>query len=161
MPSFDVVSRLEMQEIDNAVSNAMKEITQRYDFKGSISKLERSDNIVTLLTEDEMKAKQVVEILTSHLIKRKIDPKAVKLKSSENASGNTIRQKYDLLEGIDQEMGKKITKMIKDTKLKVQAKIQGNELRISGAKKDNLQDVMSKINELKLELPLQFVNFRD
>ena len=161
MPSFDVVSRLEMQEIDNAVSNAMKEITQRYDFKGSISKLERSDNIVTLLTEDDMKAKQVIEILTSHLIKRKIDPKAVKLKSSENASGKTIRQKYDLLEGIDQEMGKKITKMIKDTKLKVQAKIQGNELRISGAKKDNLQDVMSKINELKLELPLQFVNFRD
>ena len=161
MPSFDVVSRLEMQEIDNAVSNAMKEITQRYDFKGSISKLERSDNVVTLLTEDDMKAKQVIEILTSHLIKRKIDPKAVKFKSLENASGNTIRQKYDLLEGIDQEMGKKITKMIKDTKLKVQAKIQGNELRISGAKKDNLQDVMSKINELKLELPLQFVNFRD
>ena len=161
MPSFDVVSRLEMQEVDNAVSNAMKEITQRYDFKGSISKLERSENIVTLLTEDDMKAKQVIEILTSHLIKRKIDPKAVKLKSSENASGNTIRQNYDLLEGIDQEMGKKITKMIKDTKLKVQAKIQGNELRISGAKKDNLQDVMSKINELKLELPIQFVNFRD
>ena len=161
MPSFDVVSRLEMQEIDNAVSNAMKEITQRYDFKGSISKLERSDNVVTLLTEDDMKAKQVIEILTSHLIKRKIDPKAVKFKSSEIASGNTIRQKYDLLEGIDQEMGKKITKMIKDTKLKVQAKIQGNELRISGAKKDNLQDVMTKINELKLELPLQFVNFRD
>ena len=161
MPSFDVVSRLEMQEIDNSVSNAMKEITQRYDFKGSISKLERSDNVVTLLTEDDMKAKQVMEILTSHLIKRKIDPKAVKLKSSENASGNTIRQKYDLLEGIDQEMGKKITKMIKDTKLKVQAKIQGNELRISSAKKDNLQDVMTKINELKLDLPLQFVNFRD
>ena len=90
MPSFDVVSRLEMQEIDNAVSNAMKEITQRYDFKGSISKLERSDNIVTLLTEDDMKAKQVIEILTSHLIKRKIDPKAVKFKSSENASGNTL-----------------------------------------------------------------------
>ena len=161
MPSFDVVSRLEMQEIDNAVSNAMKEITQRYDFKGSISKLERSDNVITLLTEDDMKAKQVIEILTSHIIKRKIDPKAVKLKSSENASGNTIRQKYDLLEGIDQEMGKKITKMIKDTKLKVQAKIQGNELRISSAKKDNLQDVMTKINELKLDLPLQFVNFRD
>ena len=120
MPSFDVVSRLEMQEIDNAVSNAMKEITQRYDFKGSISKLERSDNVVTLLTEDDMKAKQVIEILTSHLIKRKIDPKAVKLKSTENASGNTIRQKYDLMEGIDQEMGKKITKMIKDPGLGVE-----------------------------------------
>ena len=161
MPSFDVVSRIEMQEVDNAILNSMKEINQRYDFKGSISKLERSDNVVTLTSEDDMKAKQVIEILTSHLIKRKIDPKAVKLKSSENASGNTIRQKYDLLEGIDQEMGKKITKMIKDTKLKVQAKIQGDELRISGAKKDNLQDVMTKINELKLELPLQFVNFRD
>ena len=147
MPSFDVVSRVEMQEVDNAILNSMKEINQRYDFKGSISKLERSDNVVTLTSEDDMKAKQVIEILTSHLIKRKIDPKAVKFKSSENASGNTIRQKYDLLEGIDQEMGKKITKMIKDTKLKVQAKIQGNELRISGAKKDNLQDVMSKINE--------------
>lgn len=161
MPSFDVVSRIEMQEVDNAILNSMKEINQRYDFKGSISKLERSDNVVTLTSEDDMKAKQVIEILTSHLIKRKIDPKAVKFKSSENATGNTIRQKYDLHEGIDQEMGKKITKMIKDTKLKVQAKIQGNELRISGAKKDNLQDVMSKINELKLEIPLQFVNFRD
>ena len=158
MPSFDVVSRIEMQEVDNAILNSMKEINQRYDFKGSISKLERSDNVVTLISEDDMKAKQVIEILTSHLIKRKIDPKAVKLKSSENASGNTIRQKYDLLEGIDQEMGKKITKMIKDTKLKVQAKIQGNELRISGAKKDNLQDVMSKINELKLELPLSLIH---
>ena len=161
MPTFDIVSKIDMQEVTNAVANSMKEITQRYDFKGSISKLERSDNVVTLLTEDDMKAKQVIEILTSHLIKRKIDPKAVKLNSTENASGNTIRQKYDLLEGVDQEMGKKITKMIKDTKLKVQAKIQGNELRISGAKKDNLQDVMTKINELKLELPLQFVNFRD
>ena len=161
MPSFDVVSRIEMQEVDNAILNSMKEINQRYDFKGSISKLERLANVVTLISEDDMKAKQVIEILVSHLIKRKIDPKAVKFKSSENATGNTIRQKYDLLEGIDQEMGKKITKMIKDTKLKVQAKIQGNELRISGAKKDNLQDVMSKINELKLELPLQFVNFRD
>lgn len=161
MPSFDVVSRIEMQEVDNAILNSMKEINQRYDFKGSISKLERSENVVTLTSEDDMKAKQVIEILTSHLIKRKIDPKAVKFKSSENATGNTIRQKYDLLEGIDQEIGKKITKMIKDTKLKVQAKIQGNELRISGAKKDNLQDVMSKINELKLEIPLQFVNFRD
>ena len=96
MPSFDVVSRIEMQEVDNAILNSMKEINQRYDFKGSISKLERSENVVTLTSEDDMKAKQVIEILTSHLIKRKIDPKAVKLKSSENATGNTIRQKYDI-----------------------------------------------------------------
>ena len=161
MPSFDVVSRVEMQEVDNALSNSMKEIGQRYDFKGSVSKLERTERGIILLSEDEMKAKQVLDILISNLIKRNVDPKVIKLKSSESASGNTIRQNYDLLEGIDQEVGKKITKLIKESKLKVQAKIQGNELRISGAKKDNLQEAISKIKELKLELPLQYINFRD
>ena len=161
MPSFDVVSRVEMQEVDNATSNSMKEIGQRYDFKGSVSKLERTEGGIILLSEDEMKAKQVLDILISNLIKRNVDPKVIKLKSSESASGNTIRQNYDLLEGIDQEVGKKITKLIKESKLKVQAKIQGNELRISGAKKDNLQEAISKIKELKLELPLQYINFRD
>ena len=161
MPSFDVVSRVEMQEVDNAISNSMKEIGQRYDFKGSVSKLERTEGGIILLSEDEMKAKQVLDILISNLIKRNVDPKVIKLKSSESASGNTIRQNYDLLEGIDQEVGKKITKLIKESKLIVQAKIQGNELRISGAKKDNLQEAISKIKELKLELPLQYINFRD
>ena len=161
MPSFDVVSRVEMQEVDNAISNSMKEIGQRYDFKGSASELERTEGGIILLSEDEMKAKQVLDILISNLIKRNVDPKVIKLKSSESASGNTIRQNYDLLEGIDQEVGKKITKLIKESKLKVQAKIQGNELRISGAKKDNLQEAISKIKELKLELPLQYINFRD
>ena len=161
MPSFDVVSRVEIQEVDNAISNSMKEIGQRYDFKGSVSKLERTERGIILLSEDEMKAKQVLDILISNLIKRNVDPKVIKLKSSESASGNTIRQNYDLLEGIDQEVGKKITKLIKESKLKVQAKIQGNELRISGAKKDNLQEAISKIKELKLELPLQYINFRD
>jgi len=161
VPSFDVVSRVEMQEVDNAISNSMKEIGQRYDFKGSVSKLERTERGIILLSEDEMKAKQVLDILISNLIKRNVDPKVIRLKSSESASGNTIRQNYDLLEGIDQEVGKKITKLIKETKLKVQAKIQGNELRISGAKKDNLQEAISKIKELKLELPLQYINFRD
>ena len=161
MPSFDVVSRVEIQEVDNALSNSMKEIGQRYDFKGSVSKLERTERGIILLSEDEMKAKQVLDILISNLIKRNVDPKVIKLKSSESASGNTIRQNYDLLEGIDQEVGKKITKLIKESKLKVQAKIQGNELRISGAKKDNLQEAISKIKELKLELPLQYINFRD
>ncbi len=161
MPSFDVVSRVEMQEVDNAISNSMKEIGQRYDFKGSVSKLEKTEEGIILLSEDEMKAKQVLDILISNLIKRNVDPKVIKLKSSESASGNTIRQNYDLLEGIDQEVGKKIIKLIKESKLKVQAKIQGNELRISGAKKDDLQEAISKIKELKLELPLQYINFRD
>jgi hypothetical protein len=161
MPSFDVVSKLEFQEIDNAIANSMKEIGQRYDFKGSNSKIERNEQIITLTTEDELKAKQAVDLLTSHIIKRKIDPKAIKLKNSESASGNSIRQTYDLIEGIDQEIGKKITILVKSSKLKVQAKIQGNELRISGGKRDDLQQIIQQIKELNLDIPLQFVNLRD
>tara|TARA_B100000029_G_scaffold344167_1_gene336617 strand:+ start:384 stop:869 length:486 start_codon:yes stop_codon:yes gene_type:complete len=161
MPSFDVVSRLETQEIDNSIANAMKEIGQRYDFKGSNAKIERNEQIITLTAEDELKAKQVVDLLTSHIIKRKIDPKVIKLKNSETASGNSVRQTYDLIEGIDQEIGKKITTLVKSSKLKVQAKIQGNELRISGGKRDDLQKIIELIKELNLEIPLQYVNFRD
>ena len=161
MPSFDVVSRLETQEIDNAIANSMKEIGQRYDFKGSNSKIERNDQLIILTSEDELKAKQVIDLLTSHIIKRKIDPKAIKLRNSETASGNSIRQTYDLIEGIDQDIGKKITTLVKSSKLKVQAKIQGNELRISGGKRDDLQKFIELIKVLNLEIPLQFVNFRD
>tara|TARA_X000000368_G_scaffold195715_1_gene154483 strand:+ start:3356 stop:3841 length:486 start_codon:yes stop_codon:yes gene_type:complete len=161
MPSFDIVSRLESQEIDNAILNSMKEIGQRYDFKGSNAKIERSEQIIILSAEDKLKAKQVLDLLTSHIIKRKIDPKAIKLKNSETASGNSIRQTYDLVEGIDQEIGKKITTLVKSSKIKVQAKIQGNELRISGGKRDDLQTTIELIKELNLEIPIQFVNFRD
>ena len=139
----------------------MKEIGQRYDFKGSNSKIERNEQIITINTEDELKAKQVVDLLISHIIKRKIDPKAIKLKNSESASRNSIRQTYDLIEGIDQEIGKKITILVKSSKLKVQAKIQGNELRISGGKRDDLQQIIQQIKELNLDIPLQFVNLRD
>ena len=161
MPSFDIVSRLESQEIDNAILNSMKEIGQRYDFKGSNAKIERSEQIIILSAEDKLKAKQVLDLLTSHIIKRKIEPKAIKLKNSETASGNSIRQTYDLVEGIDQEIGKKITTLVKSSKIKVQAKIQGNELRISGSKRDDLQTTIELIKELNLEIPIQFVNFRD
>ena len=161
MPSFDVVSRLETQEIDNSIANAMKEIDQRYDFKGSNARIERNEQVITLTAEDKLKVKQVVDLLTSHIIKRKIDPKVIKLKNSETASGNSVRQTYDLIEGIDQEIGKKITTLVKSSKLKVQAKIQGNELRISGGKRDDLQKIIELIKELDLEIPLQFVNFRD
>ena len=161
MPSFDVVSKLEFQEIDNALSNSMKEITQRYDFKGSISKLERSDKVITLSTEDELKAKQVIDLLTGHLIKRNIDPRTITLQSSDAASGNTIRQTYNLIEGIEQEISKKIIAAVKNSKMKVQVKIQGNELRVSGAKRDLLQDTIQLIKDLNLNIPLQYINFRD
>ena len=161
MPSFDVVNKLDMQEIDNSISNSMKEITQRYDFKGSNSKIERSDKIITVTTEDELKAKQVLDILNGHIIKRNVDTRSIKLKNSESASGNTIRQTFDLIEGVDQDISKKIISTIKSSKMKVQVKIQGNELRVSGAKRDNLQDAIQIIKDLDLPVPLQYVNFRD
>ena len=161
MPSFDVVSKLDMQEIDNSISNSMKEITQRYDFKGSNSKIERSDKVITLTTEDELKAKQVLDILNGHIIKRNVDTRSIKLKNSESASGNTIRQTFDLIEGVDQDISKKIISTIKSSKMKVQVKIQGSELRVSGAKRDNLQDAIQIIKDLDLPVPLQYINFRD
>ena len=161
MPSFDVVSKLDMQEIDNSISNSMKEITQRYDFKGSNSKIERSEKIITLTTEDELKAKQVLDILNGHIIKRNVDTRSIKLKNSESASGNTIRQTFDLIEGVDQEISKKIIATIKSSKMKIQVKIQGNELRVTGAKRDNLQDAIQIIKDLDLPVPLQYINFRD
>ncbi len=161
MPSFDIVSKIDMQEVNNALANSMKEIKQRYDFKGSISNLEIQDQLIILETEDELKAKQVYELVIGHLVKRKVDSKAIKLKSTEKASGNTIRQVYELIEGIDQKISKKVISEVKNSKLKVQVKIQGDELRVSGGKKDDLQKVIEIVKSLKLELPTQFLNFRD
>jgi uncharacterized protein YajQ (UPF0234 family) len=161
MPTFDIVSKIDMQEVSNAVSNSMKEISQRYDFKGSNSKIDLMEKNIVLETEDELKAKQVNEILLGHFVKRNIDPTVIKLKNSEKASGNTIRQTYDLMEGIDQVASKKIISEVKSTKMKVQVKIQGNELRVSGAKRDDLQKTMEIVKKIELEMPVQFVNLRD
>ena len=161
MPTFDIVSKIDMQEVSNAVSNSMKEISQRYDFKGSNSKIDLKEKNIILETEDELKAKQVNEILLGHFVKRNIDPTVLKLKNSEKASGNTIRQTYDLMEGIDQTASKKIISEVKSTKMKVQVKIQGNELRVSGAKRDDLQKTMEIVKNIDLEMPVQFVNLRD
>ena len=107
MPTFDIVSKIDMQEVTNAVANSMKEITQRYDFKGSKSNLDLKEKSIVLETEDELKAKQVNEILIGHFVKRNIDPSVLSLKNTEKASGNTIRQTYELMEGIDQAASKK------------------------------------------------------
>ena len=161
MPSFDVVSKLDLQEVDNAIGNSMKEINQRYDFKGSNSKIERSEKIITLTTEDELKAKQVMDILNGHIIKRNLDTRSIALKSTDAASGNTIRQTYNLIEGIEQDVSKRIISSVKKSKQKIQVKIQGNELRVSGAKRDELQETIQLIKDLNISIPLQFINFRD
>ena len=161
MPSFDVVSRLDHQEIDNAIGNATREITTRYDFKGSDTSIEKKENTVVVTTDDEMKADQVNDMLVTHFVRRKVDPLCLKKKELEKAGGNKIRQSYDLIEGIEQSLCKKITADIKSSKLKVQVKINGNELRVDGKKKDDLQNVMQLIEESNIAIPVQFINFRD
>ena len=161
MPSFDVVSRLDFQEIDNAIGNATREIGNRYDFKGSDTSIERKENDLTVITDDEMKLKQVHELIITHLVRRKVDPLSLSQQSKEKAGGNKIRQSYKLIEGIEQTIAKKITADVKNSKIKVQVKINGNELRVEGKKKDDLQTVMQMIEEAKIGIPVQFVNFRD
>ena len=161
MPSFDIVSRVDFQEIDNAIANALREITNRYDFKGSNTTLERSEKVITIVTEDDLKLSQVNDILISHFIRRKLDPLALGKKDKEKAGGDKIRQTISLVEGIEQDVAKKITAEIKSSKMKVQAKINGNELRIDGKKRDDLQSAMQLIEDLQVGIPVQFINFRD
>ena len=161
MPSFDIVSRVDFQEIDNAIANALREITNRYDFKGSNTTLERSDKVITIVTDDDLKLSQVNDILISHFVRRKLDPLALGKKDKEKAGGDRIRQTISLVEGIEQDVAKKITSEIKTSKMKVQAKINGNELRIDGKKRDDLQSAMQLIEDLQVGIPVQFINFRD
>ena len=161
MPSFDIVSRVDFQEIDNAIANALREITNRYDFKGSNTTVERSEKVITIVTDDDLKLSQVNDILISHFVRRKLDPLALGKKDKEKAGGDRIRQTISLVEGIEQDIAKKITSEIKSSKMKVQAKINGNELRIDGKKKDDLQSAMQLIEDLNVGIPVQFINFRD
>jgi len=161
MPSFDVISKINYQEFDNALANCLREIGNRYDFKGLHIIIERKEKNVTTLAPDELKLKQVNELLQTHLIRRKVDPRVFDIKSTEGASGGAIRQTSELKEGISQENAKKIIADIKKMKLKIQIKIQGEELRVDGKKKDDLQEAISAIKAIDIGLPIDFVNFRD
>ena len=161
MPSFDVVSKTDLNEVDNALQNIAREIATRFDFKNSKSKIERQESVLTLNADDQPKLKQMHELLKAHMVRRKIDPSALDFKDPERASGDMVRQEIIVKQGIDRELAKELVKAIKDAKLKVQAAIQGDELRISGKKRDDLQEAIALIRTLKVEQPLQFVNFRD
>ena len=161
MPSFDVISKINHQEFDNALSNCLREISNRFDFKGLHISIERKENLITTVAPDELKLRQVNELLQTHLIRRKVDPRVIMVKSSENASGASIRQLSELKEGISQENAKKIIADMKKLKLKIQIKIQGDELRVDGKKKDDLQEAMNTIKSIDIGLPIDFVNFRD
>ena len=161
MPSFDLISKINYQEFDNALANCLREISNRFDFKGLNISIERKDKTITTLAPDNLKLKQVNELLQTHLIRRKVDPRVLSVKNSENATGGTIRQISELKEGISQENAKKIITQIKSLKLKIQIKIQGEELRADGKKRDDLQEAIAAIKTIDIGLPIEFVNFRE
>jgi len=161
VPSFDIVSEVDLAEANNAIQNVMREIGTRYDFKGSKSKVEIAEAVITIHADDQMKLRQVHEILQGNLQKRGIEPGSLDYQKEEPAAGQSVRQTVKIKEGIDKELAKKLVKEIKDAKFKVQAAIQGDELRVTGKKRDDLQEVIAFIKGLKIEQPLQFKNFRD
>lgn len=161
MPTFDIVSRTDIAEVDNAMRNIQREIATRFDFKGSKSTIERKDEVLTVVADDDMKLKQIHELIKGHFTRRGVDPTALEYKNPEKASGDLLRQTIVVRQGVDIELAKRIVKELKASKLKVQASIQGDEVRISGKKRDDLQDAIAFVKALKLERPLQYQNFRD
>lgn len=161
MPSFDIVSKTDLAEVENAVRGVAREISTRFDFKGSQSTIERKDETITILADDAPKLKQMQDLLKGYFVRRKLDPGCLDWKPEEKASGNMLRQIVLVKQGIDKELAKTLVKSIKDSKLKVQVSIQGDELRVSGKKRDELQEAIQHVRSLGIELPLQYVNFRD
>lgn len=161
--SFDIVSEINLQEMDNAVNQAIKEITTRYDFKGtaaSVSELNRKDSELTLTADAEPQLDAVKRVLIEKMIKRGVDPKALDYQKIEHATHNTVRQKVKLKSGIDKDTAKSIQKAIKELKLKVNASIQGDALRVSGSKRDDLQAVIAHFKANPPGVPVQFTNYR-
>ncbi len=158
--SFDIVSEVDMQEVNNAVNQTVKEITQRYDFKGSKSTVTVEDSSVKILTEDDMRLKSIVDILESKFIRRGVAVKNLEYGKSENASGGMVRQLVKIRQGIEADIAKKITKDVKESKLKVQTQLQDDQLRVTGKKIDDLQAVIALLKENDYGVELQFKNFR-
>jgi uncharacterized protein YajQ (UPF0234 family) len=161
MPSFDIVSETNQVEVRNAVDQCNKEVTNRFDFKGSDARVEIAEQVLTVFADDDFKLGQVRDVLTGKLSKRGIDVRCLELGDVEKISGNKVKQVVTVRAGVDQELGKKIVRMVKDAKLKAQASIQGDTVRVSGAKKDVLQDVIQLVRKSVSDYPLQYKNFRD
>ena len=161
MPSFDIVSEVDKQEIKNAVDQVNKEVGTRFDFKGSDARVEQAEYQLTVFADDEFKLEQVQDILRTKLTKRNVDVRCLDKGGIEKISGNKVKQVVTVKIGVETELAKKIIKYIKDSKLKVQASIQGDVVRVSGAKKDILQEVIQLVKKFVDDFPLQFQNFRE
>jgi len=161
MPSFDIVSKVDRQELDNALNQARKEITQRFDFRGTDTSIESSEAGITLKANSEGRIEAAWEVLLSKLVRREVPPECIERGKIEAASGQNVRQLLTIKEGISQDDARKITRLVKDEKLKVQAAIQGDQLRVTGKKRDDLQAAIAAIRGANLGLALQYTNFRD
>jgi uncharacterized protein YajQ (UPF0234 family) len=161
VPSFDIVSDVNQVELRNALDQANKEISTRFDFRGSDARVEHKEKLLTLYADDDFKLKQVTDVLLGKLAKRGVDVRSLDFGAVEKAGGDKVRQTVTVLVGVDQERAKKIVKLIKDSRMKLQASIQGDALRVSGAKKDDLQAAIALVRKAVTDFPLQFVNFRD
>ena len=161
MPSFDIVSDVNRQEVKNAVEQANKEIANRYDFKGSDARVEQDDLALTVFADDEFKLGQVMDVLRQRLTKRNVDVRTLEPGAVTKISGDKVKQGVTVKVGIPVERGKALQKLLKDAKLKVQAAIQGEAVRVSGAKKDDLQAAIQLVRKSVTDLPIQFTNFRD
>ncbi len=161
MPSFDIVSEADQVEIHNAIDQTNKEVSTRFDFKGSDARVEVKEKVLTLHADDDFKLKQVTDILTGKLTKRGVDIRSLKYGDVEKVSGNKVKQTITVRTGVEQELSKKIVKILKDSKLKVQGSIQGDAVRVSSAKRDELQNAIALVKKSITDFPLQFNNFRD
>jgi len=161
VPSFDIVSQVDRQEVKNAVDQANKEVTNRFDFKGSDARIELAELVLTVFADDEFKLGQVLDVLRGRMTKRNIDVRSLDLGAVEKISGDKVKRAVTVKVGVPQDKGKQIQKLVKDAKLKVAASIQGDAIRISGAKKDDLQAAIQLVRTSITDLPLQFTNFRD
>jgi uncharacterized protein YajQ (UPF0234 family) len=160
MPSFDIVSKVDMQEADNAVNQTVKEIAQRYDFKGSKSLVSLENDAVKVLADDDFRLKAIIDILQSKCIKRGISPKALQYGKAESASGGMVRQIITIQQGISKEKGKELNGIFKESKLKVQSQIQEDQVRVTGKNIDDLQEIIRLLKEKDMGIEMQFVNFR-
>jgi len=160
MPSFDVVSEVDFHEVTNAVDQANRELQTRFDFRGVDAKFERKEDVVRITAEADIQLDQMIDILRAKLVKRSIDPRVIDIGDQEHV-GKLLHKNIKIQEGIESLLAKKIVKMIKDKKMKVQAAIQGEKVRITGKKRDDLQRVMSMLKEEEIDTPLQYNNFRD
>ena len=161
MPSFDVISEVNTVEVRNALDQANKELSTRFDFKGSDARAELADKTLTLFADDDFKMRQVIDIVVAKLTKRGVDIRALKYGNVEKISGNKVKQVVTIRVGVEQELAKKIVKLVKESKMKVQASIQGDTVRISGAKRDDLQAAIALVKKSITDFPLQYDNFRD